>query len=111
MEATTVGAGAPLPLAAPPQHMLALKRANEVRLGHADLKRAILSGRTTFAAALTDPRARGSLTVSDLLKAQRRWGSTRARKFLNRVQICETKRVEALTDRQRRALIAAMPDA
>jgi hypothetical protein len=110
MEATTIGAAAPL-AAAPPQHMLALRRANEIRLGHAHLKRDILAGRVTVIAAFTDPRAVGSISVSDVLKAQRRWGATRARKFLQGLQISETKRVDALTSRQRQLLIASLPRA
>lgn len=102
MEAVTAG-GAP-GVIAPPQHMVALKRANEVRFGHCDLKRDILAGRVNVIAALTDPRAAGSLTVADLLCAQRRWGRTRARKFLQRVEVSESRRVDALTSRQRRLI-------
>ena len=36
--------------------------------------------------------------------SQRRWGSTRCRKFLSRNHIVETKPVGSLTDRQRRML-------
>ena len=36
--------------------------------------------------------------------SQRRWGSTRCRKFLGRHHLTETKTLGALTDRQRRLL-------
>ncbi|HEV2790204.1 MAG TPA: hypothetical protein VGV69_02765 [Solirubrobacterales bacterium] len=111
MEAITAGAAAPASIAAPPQHMRALKRANEIRLGHAELKRDIKAGRVNFAQALSDPRAIGSISVVDLLKAQRRWGTTRARKFLTPLTIPENKRVDALTSRQRRVLVSSFPQA
>ena len=45
-----------------------------------------------------------SMTVSDLLTSQRRWGHTRSRKFLQCVPMSENKTVGSMTDRQRRAL-------
>jgi hypothetical protein len=53
-----------------------------------------------------------SWAIGDLLMSQRRWGTTRCRKFLVRNQINETKSVGALTERQRRLLadqLAAVP--
>lgn len=108
MEASTVGAPAPLAL---PQHMLALRRANEIRLGHASLKRDIRTGRTTVIHALVDPRAQGSITVADLLRAQRRWGAVRARKFLQTLALSEMKRVDHLTERQRALVVTCLPRA
>jgi hypothetical protein len=46
-----------------------------------------------------------SWAIGDLLMSQRRWGSTRCRKFLSKHQIIETKPVGALTQRQRRILV------
>jgi hypothetical protein len=40
--------------------------------------------------------------------SQRRWGSTRCRKFLSRSHIIETKPVGTLTDRQRRMLASSL---
>ncbi|HET9105200.1 MAG TPA: hypothetical protein VFN55_17755 [Solirubrobacteraceae bacterium] len=40
--------------------------------------------------------------------SQRRWGSTRCRKFLARNHIVETKRIDTLTERQRRILAEAL---
>ena len=88
-----------------PQRLRALERANEVRLARAELKRKIAGGDITAAdVILTPPLEASSWSVSDLLMSQRRWGSTRCRKFLFRNQINETKPVGALTERQRRLL-------
>ncbi|HWD64173.1 MAG TPA: hypothetical protein VG405_03290 [Solirubrobacteraceae bacterium] len=46
--------------------------------------------------------------MSELLVAQRRWGVTRCRKFLERNHISEIKQIGALTDRQRRMLAAQL---
>jgi hypothetical protein len=94
-------------LAAPalPQYMLALERANAVRLARADLKRRIAAGRVTVAAVMLDPPPEAqSMTIADLLMSQRRWGYTRCRKFLQELQISETRTVEKMTQRQRNAV-------
>jgi hypothetical protein len=88
-----------------PQHLQALQRANAVRLARAELKRRIAEGEVTVAeVVLGSPWEAESMTISDLLMSQRRWGTTRCRKFLQCVQISENKPVGSMTDRQRRAL-------
>src|SRR5436305_7692593 len=88
-----------------PQRLLALERANEIRLARAELKRRIAYGAVSAADVILDPPlAAHSWAIGDLLLSQRRWGSTRCRKFLLRNHITETKTVGALTDRQRRVL-------
>ena len=63
---------------APPQHMQALQRANEVRLARAALKRRISDGAITVdEVILTSPWEAASMTIAELLTSQRRWGSTR----------------------------------
>jgi hypothetical protein len=47
------------------------------------------------------------MTIAELLTSQRRWGTTRCRKFLAGIGMPETKTVQSMTDRQR-ALLAAM---
>lgn len=90
-----------------PQHMRALQRANEVRLARAELKRRVTEGEIAAAEViLTCPWEAASMTVADLLLSQRRWGTTRCRKFLTGAGIPETKTVGSMTDRQRRALAA-----
>ncbi len=48
--------------------------------------------------------------MSDLLMSQRRWGTTRCRKFLSRNQIAETKPIGKLTERQRHLLARALQE-
>ena len=88
-----------------PQRLRALERANEIRLARAELKRRIAEGAISAAEViLTPPCEAVSWSIGDLLMSQRRWGSSRCRKFLLRNQINETKPVGALTERQRRLL-------
>ena len=97
--------------ASPPrsQQMDALARANRVRLARADLKRRIATGDLTAAAViLACPPEAHSMRVNDLLMSQRRWGQTRARRFLAQVPLSETKTIGSLTERQRRALAASL---
>lgn len=92
-----------------PQRFRALERANEIRLARACLKRRIARGEVSAAEVLIAcPQEAGSWPVGDLLMSQRRWGSTRCRKFLVRNQINETKPIGKLTERQRRLLAAAL---
>ena len=92
-----------------PQRMRALERANEVRLARAELKRRIAEGETAVVEVLHDPPPEAlTWAVGELLMSQRRWGATRCRKFLSKHQILETKQVGALTERQRRILVAQL---
>ena len=43
------------------------------------------------------------MTIAELLTSQRRWGRTRARKFLLPLSLNENKQLGTLTSRQRRA--------
>jgi hypothetical protein len=88
-----------------PQHLQALERANAVRLARADLKRRVAEGEIRAAEVImTAPWEADSMSVSDLLTSQRRWGNTRCRKFLQCIPMSETKTIGSMTDRQRRAL-------
>jgi hypothetical protein len=88
-----------------PQRLRALERANEIRLARAELKRRIADGHVSAAEVILEPPFEaGSWAIGELLMSQRRWGSTRCRKFLVRNQISETKTLGALTERQRRLL-------
>jgi hypothetical protein len=92
-----------------PQHLQALQRANAVRLARAELKRRVAEGDITAAEViLGSPWEADSMTVSDLLTSQRRWGSTRCRKFLQCLSIPENKTIGSMTDRQRRVLVALL---
>jgi hypothetical protein len=88
-----------------PQRLRALEHANAVRLARAELKRKIAEGETSAAVVILEcPESVRKWTVAELLMSQRRWGSTRCRKFLERNGVSEIKAIGALTDRQRRLL-------
>jgi hypothetical protein len=95
--------------AAEPQHLHALARANEIRLARATMKRAIASGEQSVATVLMAcPREVATMEIGELLECQRRWGSQRTRRLLAGVPVVETKMVGTLTERQRRAIAAAI---
>ena len=88
-----------------PQHLRALERANLVRLARAESKRRVGAGELAVAdVILSCPWETETMTVFDLLMAQRRWGATRARKFLGSIPLSESKTIGTLTERQRLAL-------
>ena len=92
-------------IAPAPQHMQALRRANEVRLARAALKRTVAEGSTTVGAViLACPWEAASMTIAELLLSQNRWGATRCSRFLTTSGLTETKTVGSMTDRQRCAL-------
>ena len=102
---TTAPATTIAPLVEPPQHMRALERANLVRLARAELKRAIARGDADPSEIVRDcPWETESMTLAELLTSQRRWGRTRARKFLMPLSLNENKQLGTLTERQRRLL-------
>ena len=90
-----------------PQHLQALEHANRVRLARAALKRSIGAGAVEAAEIVrTCPWEVETMTVGELLRSQRRWGRTRARKFLFSIALNENRQLGRLTQRQR-ALLAA----
>ncbi len=91
--------------------MEALARANRVRLARAELKRSIARGDVDASAVVREcPWETESMTLAELLTSQRRWGRTRARKFLVGVALNENKRLGTLTPRQRALLSGALAD-
>ncbi len=87
------------------QHMRALAQANRVRLARAELKRQVAEGEASVAdVVLSCPWEAESMTISDLLMSQHRWGRTRCRRFLASIPMSETKTVGSMTARQRREL-------
>jgi hypothetical protein len=94
--ASTVASGRP------PQHMQALEYANQVRLARAALKRSVKAGEVKAADVVRlCPSEAESMSVSELLRAQRRWGRTRSRKFLLSLTLSENRELGRLTERQR----------
>lgn len=97
--------------AAVPQHMHALERANRVRLARAALKRAVRAGNIEAADVLRScPWEAGTMTVSELLRSQERWGRTRTRKFLVPLALSENREVGRLTHRQREMVARALEE-
>jgi hypothetical protein len=95
--------------AAMPQHLQALAHANRVRLARASLKRDIASGAVDAAEIVRHcPWEVRSMTVGELLRSQRRWGRTRARKFLLSIAVNENRELSRLTGRQRELLAAEL---
>ena len=94
------------------QHMRALAQANRVRLARAELKRQVAEGETSVADVVLEcPWEAESMTISDLLMSQHRWGRTRCRRFLAAIPMSETKTIGTMTDRQRRELAGLLaPD-
>src|SRR3954464_3042333 len=91
------------------QCMEALARANQVRLARAALKRDISGGRRSVTEVIGEsPWEADSMSLSELLCSQRRWGRARSRKLLASAALGEGKKVGTLTERQRRILVGAL---
>jgi hypothetical protein len=91
------------------QHLRALEYANRVRLARAQLKRRIAAGELSAAdVVLRCPWQAHSMSISDLLMSQKRWGRTRCRRLLVSLGVPENKQVGTLTERQRLALAAVL---
>ena len=92
-----------------PQHLKALERANRVRLARAALKRQVAAGeRSAAEVILGSPWEAESMSVSELLMSQRRWGRTRCRRILLSMGLPENKQIGTMTERQRTALAAML---
>ena len=91
------------------QHLRALEYANRVRLARARMKRKIAAGELSAAdVVLTCPWQAHSMSISDLLMSQKRWGRTRCRRLLVSLGVPENKQIGTLTERQRLALAAVL---
>ena len=104
MEAATTAAPA-----AVPQHIRALEHANKVRLARAALKRSVQAGNLPAEQVVrTCPWEAETMSISELLRSQSRWGRTRTRKFLMPLAVSENRQLGRLTLRQREALAGAL---
>jgi hypothetical protein len=87
------------------QHLKALEHANRVRLARAEMKRGIASGDLGVIEVIVGcPWQVHSMSISDLLMSQKRWGRARCRRLLTSIGVPENKPVGTLTERQRSAL-------
>ena len=97
--------------AAVPQHLRALEHANRVRLARAALKRSVQAGNLRAEQIVRAcPWEAETMSVSELLRSQSRWGRTRTRKFLMPLALNENRQLGRLTQRQRDALAGALED-
>ena len=93
------------------QHLRALEHANRVRLARARLKRQIGAGELPAAEVITScPWEAHSMSISDVLMSQKRWGRARCRRLLLSIGVPENKQVGTLTDRQRLALAEVLEE-
>lgn len=94
-----------------PQHIRALELANRVRLARAALKREVQAGNKHAQEIVRAcPWEAETMSVSELLRSQARWGRTRTRKFLGPLAVNENRQLGRLTLRQREALAGALED-
>jgi hypothetical protein len=88
------------------QRMEALKRANDIRVKRAQLKKDLKSARVQIEAILGDPPEYvETAKVFDMLMAVPKFGRVKAARFLNQCRISQSKTVGGLSERQRAELI------
>src|ERR1041385_2061207 len=94
------------PLRSLDQRMDALKRANDVRVRRAKLKKDLKEGKVRIEQILGNPPEYVSTAkVIDILMAVPKFGRVKAARFLNTCRISQSKTVGGLSDRQRAELI------
>jgi|SRR5713226_1100970 hypothetical protein len=88
------------------QRMEALKRANDIRVRRAKLKKDLKDGRVRIQTILSNPPEYVSTAkVFDILMAVPKFGRVKAARFLNQCRISQSKTVGGLSDRQRAELV------
>jgi hypothetical protein len=89
------------------QRMEALKRANDIRVRRARLKKDLKDGRVRVETILGNPPEYvETAKVFDILLAVPKFGRVKAARFLNQCRISQSKTVGGLSERQRAELIA-----
>src|SRR5229473_3990298 len=89
------------------QRMEALKRANDIRVRRAQLKKDLKDGRVSIEKILLDPPEYVSTAkVFDMLIAVPKLGRVKATRFLSQCRISQSKTVGGLSERQRSELVA-----
>ena len=87
--------------------MEALKRANEIRVRRAQLKKDLKDGRLQIEDVLRDPPEYvETAKVFDILMAVPKFGRVKAARFLNQCRISQSKTVGGLSERQRAELLS-----
>ena len=88
------------------QRMEALKRANDIRVRRAQLKRELKDGRVSIEAVLRQPPEYvETAKVLDMLMAVPKFGRVKAARLLNQCRISQSKTVGGLSERQRAELV------
>ncbi len=91
------------------QRMDALKRANDIRVRRAKLKKDLKDGRVKIEKILSSPPEYVSTAkVFDMLLAVPKFGRVKAARFLNQCRISQSKTVGGLSERQRTELIGLL---
>ena len=86
--------------------MEALKRANDIRVKRARLKKDLKEGQIQIEQILRDPPEYVSTAkVFDILMAVPKFGRVKAARFLNTCRISQAKTVGGLSERQRAELV------
>jgi hypothetical protein len=89
------------------QRMEALKRANDIRVRRAKLKKDLKDGTVEIEGVLMSPPAYvETAKVFDMLMAVPKFGRVKAARFLNQCRISQSKTVGGLSERQRAELVA-----
>ena len=89
--------------------MDALKRANDIRVRRAKLKKDLKDGRAKIEKILENqPEYVSTAKVFDMLLAVPKFGRVKAARFLNQCRISQSKTVGGLSDRQRAELIGLL---
>ena len=94
------------PLRSLDQRMDALKRANDVRVRRARLKKDLKDGNVQIEEILSNPPEYvETAKVFDMLMAVPKFGRVKAGRFLNQCRISQSKTVGGLSERQRAELV------
>jgi hypothetical protein len=97
------------PLRSLDQRMEALRRANEIRVRRAQLKKDLKSGSAQIETILNDPPEYvETAKVFDMLMAVPKFGRVKAARFLNQCRISQSKTVGGLSERQRAELVGLL---
>jgi hypothetical protein len=97
------------PLRSLDQRMEALRRANEIRVRRAQLKKDLKAGTVQIEEILRNPPEYvETAKVFDILMAVPKFGRVKAARFLNQCRISQSKTVGGLSDRQRAELVALL---
>jgi hypothetical protein len=91
------------------QRMDALRRANEIRVRRAQLKKDLKSGIVQIEQILRNPPSYvETAKVFDMLMAVPKFGRVKAARFLNQCRISQSKTVGGLSERQRAELVGLL---